>query len=257
LTVNSFIPAPPLKLFVKEYLIVETENEIINRVLPDIRPTLAFRLRGQVNYIEENRTVQLPMATLSGLRRTARLINYKKNSATLIIVFRELGAASFFKEPLHKLFGESISLNFLIDAGKVAMITEMLQSAMDQNQRLNIVDQFLMTLFRHHSPDLLITQALQSIHQHKGQIQINALAKSFYISNDAFEKRFRKIVGSTPKKYASIIRLRDIVQLGRRSRSLTELALDAGYFDQAHFNKEFRQFTGQTPSAFFAAPASW
>jgi AraC-like DNA-binding protein len=40
-------------------------------------------------------------------------------------------------------------------------------------------------------------------------------------------------------------------------KDLTNLALEAGYFDQAHFNKAFKQFTGLTPSSFFKAPPQW
>jgi AraC-like DNA-binding protein len=65
------------------------------------------------------------------------------------------------------------------------------------------------------------------------------------------EKRFRQAVGTSPKKFASIVRFKHVIQRYDSGRSLTELAYEAGFYDQAHFIKEFKIFTGDTPEGFF------
>jgi AraC-like DNA-binding protein len=99
--------------------------------------------------------------------------------------------------------------------------------------------------------------ALQKIQAANSIVRIKELAGFLCISYDAFEKRFRKTVGTSPKQFSSIVRMKTIISKRPQSHTLFDLAIDAGYFDQAHFNKDFKLFTGQTPTDFFKAASSW
>ena len=59
------------------------------------------------------------------------------------------------------------------------------------------------------------------------------------------------------KQFAFITRMRSVVNGAWKNERFTDIALDAGFFDQAHFNKDFKLFTGQTPKAYFGSPAGW
>ena len=83
----------------------------------------------------------------------------------------------------------------------------------------------------------IISAAVQKIHTAKGILKIRELCESFYISQDAFEKRFRRVVGTSPKHFASTVRMEYVVNSGRQQQRLTKIAFGAGYFDQTHFNK--------------------
>jgi AraC-like DNA-binding protein len=98
---------------------------------------------------------------------------------------------------------------------------------------------------------------VQQIVHANGMIQIGGLSKQLYISQDAFEKRFRQAVGTTAKQFSSIVRLRHVIDNFSSARSLTDLAYSAGYFDQAHFTKDFSVFTGRAPRQFFADGRFW
>ena len=79
------------------------------------------------------------------------------------------------------------------------------------------------------------------------------LAKQLHISQSPLEKRFRKIVGTSPKKFSSIVRFKHTIQYYNPQSSLTELGYEAGFYDQAHFIKEFKKFTGENPESFFSS----
>ena len=72
-----------------------------------------------------------------------------------------------------------------------------------------------------------------------------------HISQSALEKRFRQIVGASPKKFASIVRFKNTIKTYDQNKSLTDLGYEAGFYDQAHFIKEFKHFTGDSPETFF------
>jgi methylphosphotriester-DNA--protein-cysteine methyltransferase len=103
------------------------------------------------------------------------------------------------------------------------------------------------------STDALVDAAVRAIRDARGVVHVGALARELSISRDRLEKRFRHAVGTTPKHLASIHRLRRALQLCRGKPSFSQVALDAGYFDQSHFIREFRAFTGDSPGRFFAS----
>jgi AraC-like DNA-binding protein len=257
MSMKTYLPSPPLQPFIQAYKIIGSHDEKVNRVLPDTTPAIAFRFKGQIRYLAaEQSPVILPAAVVSGLRSTVRLINYQPDTAAMIVQFKATGAAAFFKTPLHELFERSVSLDHFFNRQQTADIEEQLSAAGSDAQRVAAVNRFLLSQLRFPKQDALVLNALQQIHAAHGDINMKALAAASYLSQDAFEKRFRKVIGTTPKQIASIIRMRSVLQQPA-NRSFTRLALDAGYFDQAHFNRSFKRFTGLTPTAFFQSPLFW
>ncbi len=106
-------------------------------------------------------------------------------------------------------------------------------------------------LVRAYDPKLVRTAAKLLYHT-KGQCRIEELADYCHASMRQIQRGFQNVVGASPKLFARILRFE---QAQRRlmtdaETDLTGLALDCGYFDQAHFIKEFRAFTGKTPSEY-------
>jgi AraC-like DNA-binding protein len=250
-------PTALLKPFVKNYILIDSEDGTLNRILPDTSLVMVFRYKGQVTYFENETENSLAPAGISGLRKTHRLIRYAKNSGNVIVALKEAGAAAFLKGPLHELFGHSFSLDHFISRSTLAETEERLAEAKDHPQRIAIIEQFLFSVLRDHEQDMLIAAALQKIHSSHGSMRIKDLAHTLCISPDAFEKRFRRTVGTSPKQFSSIVRLRTLIRSRSGKSTFTELAHEAGYFDQAHFTKEFKLFTGLPPSDFFSSASYW
>lgn len=254
---QTFIPSAILRPYIKAFLIVESEQDTTNRLLPGTAPVIAFRFKGSVNTLPPAGSGPLPAIAVTGIRKSARLVHYMPHSGNVLVQFREAGMRAFFHEPLHLLFEESISLDNLLAPQMLTIIEEQLLAASDHVQRITIVETLLISLLNNHRPDALVAAAMNAIHQYRGMIKMKALADALFISQDAFEKRFRKTAGTTAKQFASIVRLQHVIRQKQENIPLTHLALEAGYYDQAHFNREFRLFTGQTPSQFFSTPPLW
>jgi AraC-like DNA-binding protein len=252
--IEQYIPVATLQPFIRSFMIIESEHAVQNQILPDTAVVMAFRLRGIV--VENNEGI-LPAAVMGGLRKTSRLLTYSGNTANLLIFFREDGAAAFFKEPMHELFGGAVPLDNFIRRQQLEEITEQLAAAGSNQACIDIIQRFLLKMVRQQAkPDLLIQEAVRSIRHAGGNLRIKELLHELHISQDAFEKRFRKTTGASPKQFASIVRLRGLI--GRADTgTLTALAYEAGYFDQAHFIKDFKSFTGKTPGEFYRSATFW
>nr|WP_295932559.1 helix-turn-helix transcriptional regulator [uncultured Dyadobacter sp.] len=252
----TYFPGPLLSPFVKCYVVIETAAETINRVLPDTSAVMAFRWRGKVR-IGANRVDPLAPMVLSGLRKTGRDIHYEAGTSNLLVIFKEGGITPFLREPLHLLSDTSVGLDCLDGFCDTSLLEERLGEVSTHEERIQVIERFLTELIRDPGTDQLILTAIEKIRHTNGQIRIRELADSLYISQDAFEKRFRRIAGLSPKKFAGLIKMRSLVAQGLSGTSLTQIALDAGYFDQPHFNRDFKLFTGQAPSAFLKSPVFW
>jgi AraC-like DNA-binding protein len=247
------MPCDILKPFVKTITISENEVASSYKVLPDTSIVMGFQYSGKLFYSKDNtKSIPLSSAGITGLMDTYRIFNNSENISTVLVMFSETGAAGFFNQGMHEIFGQSLSLDDLILRSQMDVVAEQLNEAKTDIERINTVEKFLIARLKHKANDELVNMAVSLIKQYAGNIKITLLAEKFNISQGQFEKRFRKTVGASPKKFASIIRLRHILNSSSSTENnLTKLGLDAGYFDQAHFIKDFKSFTGETPEQFF------
>lgn len=255
---RKFLPSASLQSYLREFILLESDLHFDSTTIPDTSMIMTFRYKGKVAKLGGAREELLPATGISGLRKTVRLFQYEKQTANLLVVFKEGGINAFSTVSAHELFELNISSDNLFPASQLNELLERLAGAVTDEERINITETFLLArLNTRRKPDLLIADALQSIKRHSGIIRIKELAASLYVSQDAFEKKFRSTVGATPKQYASIVRMKELIRKYPTYTSLTEAAYEAGYFDQSHFIKDFRLFTGRAPKDFFSNFQYW
>ncbi|RAJ79996.1 AraC-like DNA-binding protein [Chitinophaga dinghuensis] len=109
---------------------------------------------------------------------------------------------------------------------------------------------------RYFSQSLPITpawQACQLIREHRGNIPVHTVAGEFGRSGRYLEMMFRETIGISPKTYAGIIRIRSLIdrlQTSGDKLRLTSMALDQGFYDQAHFIRSFKTMVSVSPGKF-------
>jgi AraC-like DNA-binding protein len=189
---------------------------------------------------------------ITGLETNYRIFKNSANIGTVLVFFKETAAAAFFTTPVNELFAQSLALDHFFSHSLLEQMGEQLSEAETDMQRIQIVELFLISQLKYVTDDLLVMAAISLIGQAKGVIRIKDLAAKLNTSQSPLEKRFRKTVGASPKKFASIIRLRSIINDFPTGSSMTEIGYKIGYYDQAHFIKDFKTFTGETPEKFFA-----
>lgn len=255
--IARYIPGDILKPFIRHFIIIESEDGMATNVLPDTSLVIAFRFKGMVTCTAAGIQDGLPSSVISGIRKSSRIMSYSKATGNLLVIFHEAGAAAFFREPLHELSDMSLPLDMLMSARSIQDVEEQLAEAGDHVKRIAIIERWLSSKLKNPAPDPLVQHAIQKIQQRHGAVKMKDLADSLYISQDAFEKRFRRQAGASPKQFSSIVRFKHVIAAHTEAGSLTDAALTAGYFDQAHFIKDFRSFTGKSPQDFFREVVYW
>jgi AraC-like DNA-binding protein len=166
------------------------------------------------------------------------------------VYFTEIGFAHFATHPANELFNLSLSLNEIFSSSSIAQVEEKLLAAQTDKHRIKTVEQFLLSHLKDIETDKLIVEAVKLIYQSKGTIRIKELNEKLFISQSPFEKRFRKLVGTSAKKFANIVRFNTVLDNISATKTLTDICYENNFFDQAHFIKDFKKFTGNTPENF-------
>lgn len=257
--VRKYLPTKTLQPFIQSILVIESELGTSNRILPNSSIVLSFRIRGSISYVENSEENPIPLIGLAGLRRRNRWIRYSPGSCSLLVIFREGFAAGFFPLPMHEIFGTNLALKDFMGQNQIREIEDKLSESDSDKARIDVVEKFLLTQLQGEivESSLAISESLRRIRAHKGSIPIRKLMEGMTMSIDSFEKKFRSFVGTTPKHYSGIVRMRNLIQDYSLDRSLTDMAYQAGYFDQAHFIRDFRNFTGEAPKSFFRSADFW
>ncbi|HEY1386709.1 MAG TPA: AraC family transcriptional regulator [Dongiaceae bacterium] len=193
---------------------------------------------------------------LAGLHDVHVLTEYEGEQRGLQIDFTLLGAYRFLNLTMSDIANRCVDLGDLLGHTVADRFADALQDAEDWPARFDLIDRFLLARLgrgRPMSPD--VAWALRSLEASHGARSIGALSRDLSCSRKTLIQRFHAQIGLSPKSVANILRFAFAVERIRAADEETwaDLAIACGYYDQAHFNRDFRRYSGRTPREFRAA----
>lgn len=244
-------PCAALRPLVQQLIVVECVADVRDSHLPDTASVLAFSFRERCR-LDDGRAV--PTVAFTGLHDRLRSHEHPRGHGLALAKFTPVGAAALLRPPQDEFAGTTVDLDDLAerDCGTRRLL-EQLAVAADAAARLDRLEAYLLHRLGNARPDPLVAAAIGWLQRAPAGARIETLSRHIGLSQSALERRFRRIVGVTPKRYATTLRLERALSLYRPGSDLTELALRAGYYDQAHFNHDFRRAAGRSPGAYFDA----
>ncbi len=191
---------------------------------------------------------------ISGAHSQFSLIDATGQSSMMGVHFKPGGAFPFLPLPAAELHNEVVDLDILW--GAVAIdLREQLLEARTPESRFHILEQFLLArLAPSRTGHSAVPLALKALQNASHLPTIATVTEQIGISQTRFIQVFRETVGLTPKQFSRIQRFQEVLRLLERGEPghWAEIALDCGYFDQAHFNHDFQEFAGLAPGAYFS-----
>lgn len=227
------------------------------RIMPSGTIELVISLRdGQPLRCYDPETLQarrtIPGPLVSGLRADHCVIDTEQQGEIMGVHFRPGGARALLGLPVDEVLDQDIPLE-LIWGGAARELHERLLAEARAERRLALLEDALMKRLR---PELslhpVLRSALAELNQTDIPVEIGRMAEKAGWSDRHFIRTFSAQVGITPKAYGRIRRFQAAlarIQAGKRN-DWAALAADCGYYDQAHFIRDFRAFSGLTPSAY-------
>lgn len=245
-------PVPLLTPYIKNYWQLKTAgNSSVARTLPTGMMSLIFHRGNRLLSVQEN--VFHPRAFLAGHERTFADLKYTGQIDMIAVVFRPAGVRVFFDLPMNEIHNLRLTAGDLEDR-ELGVLENSLASTEGDRMCILLIEQFLLkrlTRFAEYNLKRIET-AIGLIDS--GQTDITLLADAVCLSRKQFNRIFSEYVGANPKEFARTIRLQRALHILeiQPQISLTALAYECGYYDQSHLIKEFKTFSGYTPTEYLA-----
>lgn len=191
--------------------------------------------------------------TLTGLVDVPVILDTEKDveTETIGIEFRPQGVYRFFHFNLNEIKNQIYSLDDLLgNRGK--QLTEQIANAASAKQKMFLVQQFLIDQLYRKDEDLIFEYCVEKINSSKGKITIKELEKKTGYSTRWLNIKFKEKLGVSPKNLSSVIRFKHYYQaiVNGKEKSFLKNDFYELYYDQSHFIKDFKRFTGSVPTKF-------
>lgn len=254
MTYIRHIPSPPLDTYIDYFYYLDGSMPYRReKILPTGWLDLEVNLGDAIQIYDASGTKSVATCVDSwwvGVWNKFGTVEWPVNIQLIGVHFKPGGAYPFLNIPLSELRNQIISADAIW--GRFATeLCERLHAAPSIQARLALFEQLLLT--RLYDPP----HGLNAVHcgvaeiaRHHGALSIKALGDHMGISQSHLLTQFNRMVGISPKALARLYRLKHILRTIDPTQPVdwTQIAHQSGYYDQAHFGKNFREFTGHSPT---------
>jgi hypothetical protein len=254
---QTFKPLPDLEGLVKCYWTLEVPAEPDvprQRVIPDGCIEMAFILGDNIKrYTTEESFILQPRAMVLGQITAPFYIQPTGYVNTFAIRFYPYGFANFVTTPIKDLSDKETPIAQLFGENTSLELEQKIVQAKNTSERIKIMESFLLnSLHSKTTVDQIVKETIDSLILTGGNNSINNILKNDLSKRRQLERKFSKQIGISPKQLGKVIRLQAALKmlLGKKSETLTNIAYESEYYDQAHFIRDFKEFTGVTPAEF-------
>ena len=196
----------------------------------------------------------LPDAWIGGLDDRPTIVGFGGTYGAIDLKLRPLGAYTLTGMPLSELSGACVPLHDVFGAAGRELVARV-RASEDWDARFDVVEGFLLTRLHRTSggpvADPAVAWAFARLRRTRGAARIGTLAAELGCSRRYLRDGFMRQVGLPPKTVGRLMRFQYVCErIQQAPARWSDLAYSAGYADQSHLNREFRELAGTTPSDF-------
>lgn len=251
------IPPRPLSYFIEHFFYYEGHHagHKMEKFLPDGSMDMLIDLTESPKKLFHNEEgssyTTYKKSWISGMKTEYILIDASVSSM-IGIHFRPGGTYPFFNFPVCELNDLTIEMDCLWNT-EIHSIRDAILSTPEVENKFSILEKYFLLKGKHKlEPNLFVSYAIDQLQQSPQLWTIGKLSDKIGITQKHLINLFKKHAGLSPKLFARIAKFQKVIKEVEAKRSIewTSVAYDCGYYDQAHFIKEFQAFSGINPSAY-------
>lgn len=254
---QTYQPHPDLESIIRCYWTLEVPADPQaqkQRIVPDGCIEMAFILGDDIKrYTSKDSFILQPRAMVLGQTVEPFYIKPTGYVDTFAVSFYPYGFANFVTVPIKTLANKETPIEKLFDQKAAKKLTQEIAEATDVTQRIETIEHFLLSrLTEEPMVDHIVRTIIDTLLSTKGSSSISSMLKQDLSKRRQLERNFVKQIGISPKQLGKVIRLQSAIKmmLNKEEETLTSIAYESDYYDQAHFIKDFREFAGVSPKEF-------
>ena len=250
---ERILPTKELSSYIECFWIVDDldSRATIQKIVPDGFPEMIFHFGDPYLIKLSSRWMKQSSSLLAGQITKHFFLKNTGPSKILGIKFRPAAIGLLFDIDMHSLTNRVVSFRAL-QLNHLNEIEKLINKAHSHKERIHSITEYLSTNL-HVADDRSINNAVNQILSSNGTMSIRNICTETGCSERQLERLFKRYVGLSPKLYSRIIRFTYIFQHVQPQAKVngSELGLASGYYDQSHFIRNFKAFTGEDPSQYF------
>jgi AraC-like DNA-binding protein len=257
---KDFPPNPAFNAYVQNYRIVhfifDTKMPIpVKAYAPIPEQSLIFFLRDteQWQRADDKKMFFTPSITLNGQQTFTTFRQPGHEILLFNIIFQPTGLFHLTGIPAHDFRDKTLDAATVFDK-EIQGLKEQLQNATSYTEMIGMADKFIAHLVNRAKNNFYqVEKVSQFMLRQNGNISLDYLAKEAFLSTKQFKRKFYEQTGVNPKEFSRIIRFHKACSTKNKCPHLDWLtiAMNVGYYDYQHLVKDFKDFTGLTPNAFY------
>lgn len=252
-----FEPGADLAPFVECYWTLESQKEKTperNTIVPDGRMKMIFHYGAPYKrYTENGDSIILPKCFVIGQLTRPIEVEPTGQTGTFFVCFHPYGFLPFATMPIKEMENTAVPLEKLYGKEGITLGQNIL-NARSTTERIQLIEAFLLNrLTDTKTVDYIVKSTVDTILTANGQLSVDELSRQTNINRRQLVRKFSLAIGLSPKQLSKTIRLQATLKilLNQKITSLIGLAYEGEFYDQAHFIKDFKEFTGLTPKEFY------
>jgi AraC-like DNA-binding protein len=254
---RKFSPSNGLQQYVKYYYVFRSDSDLAfgDTVFPCGDMEMIFNLgEGVWEFAVEDKFLKTPLIELWGQITQPLQVKSSGRHTMFGIRFRTHAGGLFLDDEPGK-FNNLVSDAADILGQSVKVLHAELLEVKEDCKRIELAEKFLLKrLSANQKKSYQVNRVagiLSTIHSASGENNIHEIASAHNMTSRNLHKLLNRYTGLSPKLVNKINRFQQSLRLmAKKNQSLTAVAYDCGYFDQSHFIRDFKSFTGTTPSAY-------
>lgn len=255
---RHYRPAAPLSAFVDLFWYYSgfVRPHAKERLLPTGTVELVVNLReDQVRTYDPDNTEVCrhhPGSVVIGAHSRFFVLDTTEQNDVIGIHFKPGGAFPFLAPPVDEFRDAHVGLDAIWGMGAAQLREQLLQAPTAEAKFAVLESTLLSRISRYPEPHAAVAHALKCLDSAPHLHTISALTERMGLSPKRFIRLFTQQVGLTPKLYCRVQRFQRVLQTVQQQRQVdwADVAAGCGYYDQAHFIRDFRAFSGFNPSAY-------
>jgi len=252
-------PRPELRPYISKMWVFENDKRLpdddMKLIVPNGMAKLVIPFRNGLSgkYKDWYHLSKEASITLIGIADSPAIVDAEDDAphGNIGIEFSPIGAYRFFQLRQSELKNKIFPLTDVF--GKSAqVINERIANAGPVSEKIRIIQSYLLKLLSQSEPDLILDYCLRQIESSKGLVTVTELAKKTGYSSRWLYEKFIEKVGLSPKNLLSVTRFMQFYAASAKNPTADFFKKDIYhyFYDQTHFIKDFKRFTGLSPSAF-------
>ncbi len=254
---ETFEPTFELKAFIKCYWMLENaEKEISEKqtIVPDGCMEIIFHYGDLYKqYIDNKNSIIQPRCFVIGQLTRPLVIEPTGKTGIFSVRFHPNGFLPLTTIPIKEMENTAVSLERLFGEEGLE-IEQKILTATSTTDRITLIEAFLTNRLTDTATiDRIVKLTVTTILTAKGRLSVDTLTQQANTNRRQLERKFSTAIGLSPKQLSKTIKLQATLNmlLNKKFTSLTDLAYENDYYDQAHFIKNFKELTGFTPKEFY------